>query len=162
MEIAAPPPTLWFDRLTTSGSGGWLAMTKGIGGPSMAALNPQAIELNRLIRHHNPVVYQLLSQKGKAIYFPPKASWRRARPPKTKKSTPPSARLMKTTANRWCCPAWPACITIDSKDVFPYAPSEGIKTLREKWQELMLAKNPSLGKGRNQPARGYLRRDQRP
>ncbi len=38
----------------------------------MAALNPQAIELNRIIRHHNPVVYQLLSQKGKAIYFPAK------------------------------------------------------------------------------------------
>jgi aspartate/methionine/tyrosine aminotransferase len=36
-------------------------------------------------------------------------------------------------------------LKIDSRDAFPYAPSEGIKPLRDKWQELILAKNPSLG-----------------
>jgi aspartate/methionine/tyrosine aminotransferase len=36
-------------------------------------------------------------------------------------------------------------LELDSKDVFPYAPSEGIKPLRDKWKELIRAKNPSLG-----------------
>ena len=38
----------------------------------MAILNPQAEELNRIIKTHSPTVYELLSKKGKAIYFPKK------------------------------------------------------------------------------------------
>jgi len=36
-------------------------------------------------------------------------------------------------------------LKIDAKDAFPYAPSEGIKALRDKWKTLIKAKNPTLG-----------------
>ena len=35
-------------------------------------LNPQAKELNEKIKRDNPAVYELLSEKGRAIYFPKK------------------------------------------------------------------------------------------
>jgi aspartate/methionine/tyrosine aminotransferase len=42
-------------------------------------------------------------------------------------------------------PSMARFLELDRKDAFPYAPSEGIKPLRDKWQELIRAKNPSLG-----------------
>jgi hypothetical protein len=36
----------------------------------MATLNPQAEELNRIIKSSSPTVFELLSKRGKAIYFP--------------------------------------------------------------------------------------------
>ena len=38
----------------------------------MAFINPQAEELNRIIQTQSQTVYELLSPKGKAIYFPRK------------------------------------------------------------------------------------------
>jgi len=38
----------------------------------MAGINPQAEELNSIIKRHNKTVYELLSKKGKAIYWPAK------------------------------------------------------------------------------------------
>ena len=38
----------------------------------MATLNPQAVDLNHIIRRQNLAIYYLLSKKGKAIYFPAK------------------------------------------------------------------------------------------
>jgi len=35
-------------------------------------LNQQAEDLNRVIKANNPAVYELLSARGKAIYFPSK------------------------------------------------------------------------------------------
>jgi aspartate/methionine/tyrosine aminotransferase len=35
-------------------------------------------------------------------------------------------------------------IDLPAKDVFPYAPSEGLKALREKWKAMMVGKNPSI------------------
>ena len=35
-------------------------------------LNQQAIELNEIIKKNNEKVYELLSDKGKAIFFPKK------------------------------------------------------------------------------------------
>ena len=36
----------------------------------MVTLNPQAEELNRILRTQNATVYELLSKRGKAIYYP--------------------------------------------------------------------------------------------
>ena len=38
----------------------------------MAELNPQAVEANNIIKKSSPVVYDLLSKKGRAIYYPSK------------------------------------------------------------------------------------------
>ncbi len=114
----------------------------------MATLNPQAVELNRIIRHHNPVVYQLLSQKGKAIYFPAKGILAQSAAAKGKEINATIGTAYEDDGSPMVLPAISGLLKIASKDAFPYAPSEGLKTLREKWQELMLAKNPSLGKGK--------------
>jgi hypothetical protein len=38
----------------------------------MSPLNPQAEESNRIIRAGNPAIFEMLSRKGRAIYFPAK------------------------------------------------------------------------------------------
>ena len=38
----------------------------------MSTLNPQAVELNNTIKSVNPAVYEMLSNKGKGIFFPAK------------------------------------------------------------------------------------------
>ena len=113
----------------------------------MAALNPQATELNRIIRIKTPSCTSYYLKKARRFIFPPKASWRRARPP-GKEINATIGTAYEDDGNPMVLPALSGLLKIDSKDAFPYAPSEGLKTLREKWQELMVAKNPSLGKGK--------------
>ena len=55
-----------------------------------------------------------------------------------------SAQPAKTTGSRWSCPVWPNMLTCRRRIFFPYAPSEGLKALRDKWKELMVGKNPTL------------------
>jgi aspartate/methionine/tyrosine aminotransferase len=114
----------------------------------MATLNPQAVDLNRVIRRDNPAVYELLSKKGKAIYFPAKGILAQGAAAKGKEINATIGTAYEDDGSPMVLPALSGLLKINSKDVFPYAPSEGLKTLREKWQELMLAKNPSLGKGK--------------
>ena len=48
-------------------------------------MNPQAEELNETIKNNNSAVYDLLSEKGKAIFFPKKGILSQAAKAKGKK-----------------------------------------------------------------------------
>lgn len=111
----------------------------------MAILNPQAEELNRIIKTHNPTVYELLSKKGKAIYYPKKGILAQGQAAKDKEINATIGTACEDDGKPMILPSVACHIDLNPKDVFPYAPSEGLKPLRDKWKELMMWKNPSLG-----------------
>lgn len=107
-------------------------------------MNKQAKELNRIIRENNPVIYDLLSEKGRAIFSPKEGILTQSAEAKGKKinatigiSTEDDGTPMRLTpiAEK---------IILDPKDAFPYAPSEGKPELREAWKNEIKKKNPSL------------------
>ncbi len=110
----------------------------------MAELNPQAADLNRIIETHSTVAYGLLSTKGRAIYFPVKGILAQGAAAKGKEINATIGTAYEDDGRPMVLPSIASLLKIDSKDAFPYAPSEGIKPLRDKWKELIRAKNPSL------------------
>jgi len=111
----------------------------------MGILNPQAEELNKILNDQNPAVYELLSSKGKAIYFPAKGILAQGAAAKGKEINATIGTAYEDDGKPMVLSSIAGLLKIDAKDVFPYAPSEGIKPLREKWKELILAKNSTLG-----------------
>jgi aspartate/methionine/tyrosine aminotransferase len=111
----------------------------------MVSLNSQAKELNRILKAHNTAVYELLSRKGRAIYFPAMGILAQGMAAKDKEINATIGTAYEDDGKPMVIPNIARLFGIDSKDVFPYAPSEGIKPLREKWKESIKAKNPSLG-----------------
>lgn len=111
----------------------------------MAPLNPQAEELNLIIKTHSPTVYELLSSKGKAIYFPRKGILAQGAAAKDKEINATIGTAYEDDGKPMVLPSLASRLQLDAKDAFPYAPSEGLKPLRDKWLELMRVKNPSLG-----------------
>jgi aspartate/methionine/tyrosine aminotransferase len=111
----------------------------------MAGLNPQAEELNHIIKTHNLTVYELLSRKGEGIYFPRKGILAQGMAAKGKEINATIGTAYEDDGKPMVLPSLAHRLELDTKDAFPYAPSEGIKPLRDKWQELIRKKNPSLG-----------------
>jgi aspartate/methionine/tyrosine aminotransferase len=113
----------------------------------MAALNPQAQESNKIIQAQNAAVYEVLSPKGKAIYFPAKGILAQGAAAKGKEINATIGTAYEDDGTPMVLPSVAGLLKINSKDAFPYAPSEGIKPLRDKWKELIKAKNPPLDAG---------------
>jgi len=111
----------------------------------MAEVNSQATELNATIKKASPVAHDLLSQRGKAIYFPRKGILAQGAAAKDKEINATIGTAYEDDGRPMILPSVAQRLVLDSKDAFPYAPSEGIKPLRDKWQVLLRAKNPSLG-----------------
>src|SRR4030042_4720704 len=111
----------------------------------MAGMNPQAIELNDIIKTHSNTVYELLSRKGKAIYFPKKGILAQGLRAKDKEIKAAIGTAYEDDGKPMTLASMASRIQLDSREVFPYAGSEGLKTIRDKWKELIKAKNPTLG-----------------
>ena len=111
----------------------------------MVALNSQATELNRILKAHSKTVYELLSKKGRAIYFPAMGILAQGNAAKDKEINATIGTAYEDDGKPMVLPSIAQLFGLDSKDAFPYAPSQGLKPLRDKWKELIEAKNPSLG-----------------
>lgn len=111
----------------------------------MAELNPQAVEANNIIKKSSAVVYDLLSKKGRAIYYPSKGILAQGAAAKGKEINATIGTAYEDDGSPMVLPGLANLLKIESKDAFPYAPSQGVNTLRTKWQELIREKNPSLG-----------------
>jgi aspartate/methionine/tyrosine aminotransferase len=112
----------------------------------MSILSPQAVELNKTIKVQNAAVYELLSVKGRAIYFPKMGILAQSSAAKGKEINATIGTAYEDDGKPMILPSVSSRLLLDTKDAFPYAPSDGLKTLREKWLELTRAKNPFLGK----------------
>ncbi len=107
-------------------------------------LNPQAEELNETISKNSKTVNNLLSKKGKAIFFPKKGILAQAANARGKKINASIGMALEDDGSPLVLNTISKLVQLDKKDAFNYAPSYGKKELRKKWKELIYKKNHSL------------------
>ena len=107
-------------------------------------MNPIAKELNEIILTANPNIHEMLSVKGKNLYFPRGILTQGAEA--KEKAYKYNATIGIATENGvpMNLPAIMSYITLSPADSLNYAPSFGKPELRKRWKEMMLTKNPSL------------------
>jgi aspartate/methionine/tyrosine aminotransferase len=109
----------------------------------MKAVNPQAQELNTRMQKDNPAVFELLSAKGLAMYFPNLGIVKQSADAKGKAIDATIGIAVEDDGTPMRFKAIADRIRVNPKDSFSYASSYGKPELRKKWQEMIRAKNPS-------------------
>ncbi len=109
-------------------------------------MNPLAQQLNDTIAREHPHVHEMLSQLGKAIYFP-KVGILSQSAEARQKANVYNATIGIATENGK--PMHLDAIhrhlsAFDPKDLYDYAPPAGKPELRKLWREKLLKENPSL------------------
>ncbi len=107
-------------------------------------MNPQAAELNQIIQENNPVVFELLSERGKNIFFPKKGILGQTADAKGTRINATIGAAIEDDGSPMRLEAIASKIGIDPSLVFPYAPSFGRPDIRAKWKSMMYEKNPSM------------------
>ena len=107
-------------------------------------MNPIAQELNESIKKANPHIYDMLSSKGKNLYFPKGILSQGAEA--KEKAFKYNATIGIATENGvpMHLPSIMSYINLPPQQSLTYAPSFGIPKLRETWQRLLFQKNPTL------------------
>ncbi|MCK5187578.1 MAG: aminotransferase class I/II-fold pyridoxal phosphate-dependent enzyme [Deltaproteobacteria bacterium] len=108
-------------------------------------MNPLAKELNDQLIKENPFVYEMLSKRGKELFFPKGILSQSAEAKAKAKKFNATIGIATEDGVAMHLP----CIqkhlgTLKPNDAFPYAPTPGKPELRKKWQEKLLTDNPSL------------------
>ncbi len=118
----------------------------------MSEINPQAVELNDIIQSVNPAVTDMLSKRGKRIFFPAKGILGQAGEAKGKRINATIGTALEDDGSPLRLQCIEELVQLDPKDAFPYAPSYGRLDLRETWQKMLAEKNPALaGKAISMP-----------
>jgi len=107
-------------------------------------MNPQAEELNKIIQEKNSTVFELLSEKGKAIFFPKKGILGQTAEAKGTKINATIGAAIEDDGSPMRLETIASKINMDPALVFPYAPSFGRPDIRAKWKSMIYEKNPSL------------------
>ena len=107
-------------------------------------MNPLAIDLNETIEHRSPVVFSLLSKRGKQAYFPSKGILAQAAEAKTKAINATIGEAVEDDGSPMRLDVIAKNIAINPKLSFPYAPSYGRPDIRETWKKMLFEKNPAL------------------
>lgn len=107
-------------------------------------MNPQAEELNVIIREKNTTVYELLSEQGKNIFFPKKGILGQSAEAKGTKINATIGTAVEDDGSPMRLESIASKINLDPSLIFPYAPSFGRPDIRKKWKEMIYEKNPSL------------------
>ena len=108
-------------------------------------MNPQAQALNDIILSENPAVFELLSERGKTIFFPKKGILGQSADAKGSKINATIGAAIEDDGSPMRLKVIEDKINIDPALAFPYAPSFGRPDIRNKWKEMIYEKNPSLG-----------------
>ncbi len=108
-------------------------------------MNPQAEELNKVMREKYPVVFDLLSDKGKNIFFPKKGILGQTADAKGTKINATIGAAVEDNGSPMRLESIAQNVKLDPAMVFPYAPSYGRPDIRARWKSMMYEKNPSLG-----------------
>ena len=107
-------------------------------------LNPQASELNSIIKENSPTVYELLSNRGRGIFFPKKGILAQTADAKGKKINATIGAAIEDDGTPMNLKSISSSVNLDVKNFIPYAPSFGREELRIKWKELLKKKNDRL------------------
>jgi len=108
-------------------------------------MDPQAINLNDTIQKLNKNVLQLLSDKGKNIFFPKLGILSQSAQAKGKSINATIGEAIEDNGTSMHLSEFDQLIKLPLGSVYPYAPSFGKKELRDCWKEFIYKKNPSLG-----------------
>jgi aspartate/methionine/tyrosine aminotransferase len=108
-------------------------------------MNPQAEELNRIIREKNPVVFELLSERGKNIFFPKKGILGQTADAKGTRINATIGAAIEDNGSPMRLESIAGNVRLDPSLVFPYAPSFGRPDIRARWKTMIYQKNPRLG-----------------
>lgn len=108
-------------------------------------MNDIAKELNSIIQKASPHVFEMLSDMGKALYFPKGILSQSAEAKQKAHRINATIGIAKEKGSVLSLPSITKYITgLDPDQYLPYAPSFGIPQLRETWKKSLYEKNPSL------------------
>lgn len=107
-------------------------------------MNPQAEELNKVIQAKNPAIYEMLSERGKNIYFPKRGILAQSADANGTKINATIGAAIEDDQSPMRLEAIASKINIAPSLAFPYAPSFGRPDIRSKWKSMIFEKNPSL------------------
>ncbi len=107
-------------------------------------MNPQAEALNTIIQEKSSQVFELLSEKGKEIFFPKKGILGQTAEAKGTKINATIGAAIEDDGSPMRLESIASKIKMDPSLVFPYAPSFGRPDLRAKWKSMIYDKNPGL------------------
>jgi len=107
-------------------------------------MNPQAAELNSVIQEKSAVVFDLLSERGKSIFFPKKGILGQTAEAKGTKINATIGAAIEDDGSPMRLEAIASKINMDPALAFPYAPSFGRPDIRAKWKSMIYEKNTSL------------------
>lgn len=108
------------------------------------AYNPQAAELNQIIQEANPHVFNLLSERGKEIFFPKKGILGQTADAAKCRINATIGAALEDDGSTMRLDSIGKHISINPEKIFPYTKSFGCPDIRKKWKEMLLTKNPSL------------------
>jgi len=108
-------------------------------------MNPIAQELNQTINGSNPHIFEMLSDMGKALFFPKGILSQSAEAKQKADKINATIGIAKEGNSVLSLPSITKYIKdIEPDNYLPYAPSFGIPALRNKWKTDLYKKNPSL------------------
>ena len=106
--------------------------------------NSQAQELNAIIMENNSAVYNVLSQRGKEAYFPKNGILAQSEAAGNCKINATIGIALEEDKTTACLPCLAELTALEGLTAFQYAPSSGLRELRQIWQKMIVEKNPSL------------------
>lgn len=106
--------------------------------------DPQAAKLNETIGAAQPAVLAMLSEKGKAIFFPKLGILAQSAEAAGKEINATIGIALEDDGSPVALPSIAKNLGIAPGDAFPYAPSPGRADIRKIWKEMLVKKNPGL------------------
>jgi aspartate/methionine/tyrosine aminotransferase len=108
-------------------------------------MDTQAVNLNDTIQKLNKNVLELLSERGKNIFFPKLGILSQSAQAKGKNINATIGEAIEDDGSSMHLSEFDKLINLPLGSVYPYAPSFGKKELRDYWRESVYRKNPSIG-----------------
>jgi aspartate/methionine/tyrosine aminotransferase len=104
----------------------------------------QAQKLNATIVENNPAILDVLSLRGKEAYFPQYGILAQAEAARNCKIDATIGIALEENKTTACLPCLAELTQLEGLTAFQYAPSSGLKELREIWKRMIVEKNTSL------------------
>jgi aspartate/methionine/tyrosine aminotransferase len=107
-------------------------------------MDNQAFSLNNTIEKLNSNVLEMLSERGKNIFFPKLGILAQSAQAKGKAINATIGEAVEDDGTSMHLPEFDSLVNMPTANIFPYAPSFGKPELRSLWKESIYRKNPSL------------------
>ena len=115
-------------------------------------MHAEAESLNQIIKKESQLVYDLLSEKGRNIFFPEKGILSQTSEAKGKKINATIGSAIEDDGGPMCFKSISDIVNQPASSVVSYAPGFGNPDIRKKWKDMLVQKNPTLsGKSFSNP-----------